>query len=144
MRMKADVGPDRVSPLSNSRSYSSKRCATHSSQRRHDAAGRADGLAYAALSRDATRRGTMLSRVGDRTNQLKPPPGMTAAGLVDVADSGGVHVPTRGGLRPSAFRRLREYILAHLAENLSNPKLAALLCLSGYHLTHACRQSARR
>jgi hypothetical protein len=30
--MKADVGTDRVSPLSNSRSYSSKRCATHSSQ----------------------------------------------------------------------------------------------------------------
>jgi hypothetical protein len=30
--MKADVGPDRVSPLSNSRSYSSKRCATRSSQ----------------------------------------------------------------------------------------------------------------
>ena len=34
--MKADVGPDRVSPLSNSRSYSSKRCATHSSQREDD------------------------------------------------------------------------------------------------------------
>ncbi len=30
--MKADVGPDRVSPLSNSRSNSSKRAATHSSQ----------------------------------------------------------------------------------------------------------------
>ena len=34
--MKADVGPDRVSPLSNSRSYSSKRCATHSSQGEDD------------------------------------------------------------------------------------------------------------
>ena len=34
--MKADVGPDRVSPLSNSRSYSSKRCATHSGQGEDD------------------------------------------------------------------------------------------------------------
>ncbi len=34
--MKADVGPDRVSPLSNSRSYSSKRGATHSSQGEDD------------------------------------------------------------------------------------------------------------
>ena len=34
--MKADVGPDRVSPLSNSRSYSPKRCATHSSQGEDD------------------------------------------------------------------------------------------------------------
>ena len=34
--MKADVGPDRVSPLSNSRSYSSKRRATHSSQGEDD------------------------------------------------------------------------------------------------------------
>jgi hypothetical protein len=34
--MKADVGPDRASPLSNSRSYSSKRCAMHSSQEEDD------------------------------------------------------------------------------------------------------------
>jgi hypothetical protein len=34
--MKADVGPDRVSPPSNSRSYSSKRCATRSSQGEDD------------------------------------------------------------------------------------------------------------
>jgi hypothetical protein len=32
--MKADVGPDRVSPLSSSRNYSSKRCATHSVKER--------------------------------------------------------------------------------------------------------------
>jgi hypothetical protein len=36
MRMKADVGPDRVSPLSNSRSCSSKSCATHSGQEEDD------------------------------------------------------------------------------------------------------------
>jgi hypothetical protein len=34
--MKADVGPHLVSPLSNSRSYSSKRGATHSSQGEDD------------------------------------------------------------------------------------------------------------
>ena len=34
--MKADVGPDRVSPLSNSRSCSSNRGATHSSQEEDD------------------------------------------------------------------------------------------------------------
>ena len=37
--MKADVGPDRVSPLSNSRSYSSKRYTTHSSQGEDDRLG---------------------------------------------------------------------------------------------------------
>jgi hypothetical protein len=43
--MKADVGPDRVSPLSNSRSYSSKGCATHSSQGEDDRL-RAYGLSH--------------------------------------------------------------------------------------------------
>jgi len=34
--MKADVGPDRVSPLSNSQGYSPERCATHSNQGEDD------------------------------------------------------------------------------------------------------------
>src|SRR6266702_212255 len=42
-------------------------------------------------------RVTMLSRVGNLTNQLTPPAGMVVADLGDVADNGDIHVPARGG-----------------------------------------------
>jgi transcriptional regulator GlxA family with amidase domain len=84
----------------------------------------------------------MLSRVGTLTNQSEPPPGAVVAGLGDAADSGGVNAPARGGLPPRAFRRVREYILAHLEENLSNPVLADLIGLSAYHFSRAFKQSA--
>jgi AraC-like DNA-binding protein len=84
----------------------------------------------------------MLSRVGNLTDQLTPPAGMVVAGLCDVADSGHVHVPTRGGLPPRAFRRVREYILAHLEENLSNRLLAEFVGLSASYFSHAFKQSA--
>ena len=84
----------------------------------------------------------MLSRVGDLTNQLGPPSDMIVAGSGDVADSGGAHVPMRGGLRPSAFRRVREYILAHLAEDISIRVLAEFVGLSAWHFARAFKQTA--
>jgi transcriptional regulator GlxA family with amidase domain len=84
----------------------------------------------------------MLSHVGNLTDQLTPPAGMVVASLGDVAACGDVHVPTRGGLPPRAFRRVREYILAHLEENLSNRVLAEFVGLSASYFSHAFKQSA--
>ena len=72
-------------------------------------------------------------------NQITPPPGAIA--LASDGFSGNL-VPTRGGLRPRAFQRVREYILTHLAENISNHVLAELVGLSVFHFTRAFKQSA--
>ena len=84
----------------------------------------------------------MLSRVGNLTNQLTPPPGMVVAGLGDGADSGDVRVPVRGGLPPRAFRRVHEYILAHLAEDISNRVLAQLVGVRWERGRAPCRREA--
>ena len=84
----------------------------------------------------------MLSRVGNLTSDFKPPPGMIVAGLGNVADRGDVHLPARGGLRPRDFRRVREYVLAHLAENVSNRVLAELVGLSAFYFSRAFKQTA--
>lgn len=84
----------------------------------------------------------MLSRVGNLANQVEPPPGMIVAGSGDVADSGDVHVLARGGLPPRAFRRVREYILAHLVEKLSNRVLGEFVGVSPCHFSRAFKQSA--
>jgi len=84
----------------------------------------------------------MLSRLDNLTKQVEPPPGIIVAGLGDVADTGAFHVPARGGLPPRAFRRVREYILAHLAEEIRNPVLADLVGLSVYYFSRAFKQSA--
>jgi AraC family transcriptional regulator len=84
----------------------------------------------------------MLSRVDNLTNQLKPPPGVIIADLGDVADSGLIHAPARGGLRPRAFRRVREYVLAHLKDNISNSALAELVDLSTCHFVRAFKESS--
>ena len=83
----------------------------------------------------------MLSRVGNLTNQSTPPPGIIVADPCDIADSGG-HVPARGGLPPRACRRVREYILEHLAEDISNRVLAELVGLSACYFARAFKQSA--
>ena len=81
----------------------------------------------------------MLSRLDNPTNQITPPPGTIAP----ASDGfGGNLVPTRGGLRPRAFQRVREYILAHLAENISNRVLAELVGLSVFHFARSFRQTA--
>ena len=82
----------------------------------------------------------MLSFIGDLTNQLTPTPGLVVAR--DAADSSDAVMRARGGLRPRALRHVREYILAHLEEDLSNHVLAKLVGLSAYHFSRAFKQSA--
>jgi transcriptional regulator GlxA family with amidase domain len=81
----------------------------------------------------------MLSRVDTPTNQATPSPGVIALASGGFSE---LLVPSRGGLRPRAFRRVRQYILAHLAENISNRVLAELVGLSAFHFARAFRQSA--
>jgi transcriptional regulator GlxA family with amidase domain len=47
----------------------------------------------------------------------------------------------RGGLPPRALRRLREYVTAHLDDNISIRELAAIAGLSMYHFARAFKQS---
>jgi len=47
----------------------------------------------------------------------------------------------RGGLPPHALRRVREFIEAHLAENISVQALATIAGLSLYHFARAFKQS---
>jgi AraC-like DNA-binding protein len=84
----------------------------------------------------------MLSRVGNSTSQLEPQPGVIVAGLGDVTESGDVRMPARGGLPPRALRRVRDYILAHLTEKISNHTLAELAGLSVCYFGRAFKQSA--
>jgi transcriptional regulator GlxA family with amidase domain len=84
----------------------------------------------------------MLSRVGNLTNRSTPPPGILVADPRDIADCGDSRVPARGGLPPRACRRVREYILEHLAENISNRVLAELVGLSACYFARAFKQSA--
>ena len=84
----------------------------------------------------------MLSRVGNLTSQSKPPPGMMIAGSGDVADGGEVRLPAGGGLPPRAFRRVCEYIVTHLTEDISIRVLAQLVGLSPWHFARTFKQSA--
>ena len=47
----------------------------------------------------------------------------------------------RGGLPPRALRRVREFIEAHLEENISIQALASVAGLSMYHFARAFKQS---
>jgi AraC-like DNA-binding protein len=53
-----------------------------------------------------------------------------------------VHAPpARGGLPPATLRRLRDYVEAHLAENIELSMLASLAGLSIYHFAHQFKHS---
>jgi transcriptional regulator GlxA family with amidase domain len=85
----------------------------------------------------------MLSRVDHLTDQFKlPPAAIVVAGSDGVADEADVRLLARGGLPPRAFRRVREYILAHLADDVSNIVLAGFVGLSPSHFSRAFKQSA--
>ena len=84
----------------------------------------------------------MLSRADNSTNEMKPPPRMLFAGSGDIADSAEVQVPARGGLPPRTFRRVREYVLAHLGEDISNRVLAQLAGFSDFYFARAFKRSA--
>ena len=84
----------------------------------------------------------MLSRVGNLTDQSKPPAGMVVAGVGSVADSGHLHVPARERLRAGTLRRVCEHVLAHLEEDISNRVLAELVGLSTCYFVRAFKESA--
>jgi transcriptional regulator GlxA family with amidase domain len=85
----------------------------------------------------------VLSRLDHLTDQSKPPLGaIVGAGSDGVADEADIPLPARGGLPPRSFRRVREYILAHLTENVGNMVLSQLVGLSPSHFSRAFKQSA--
>ena len=51
------------------------------------------------------------------------------------------HLPIRGGLPPSVLRRVREYIEAHLGENISLQVLAGIAGKSVHHFARSFKQS---
>lgn len=54
---------------------------------------------------------------------------------------GGADAPTRFALAPQTVRRVRDYVLAHLADPISLDDLAAVAGYSRYHFVRAFRQS---
>jgi transcriptional regulator GlxA family with amidase domain len=50
-------------------------------------------------------------------------------------------LPARGGLPPRALRRVRDYVLAHIEENITIQALASMVGLSRFHFTRAFKQS---
>jgi AraC family transcriptional regulator len=88
----------------------------------------------------------MLSRASDLTDQLHTPPGrtpvgMTVVGLGDISHAASVEALARGGLPPRVLQRVRDYVLAHLADDLTNGVLARLAGLSPFHFPRAFKQS---
>src|SRR6516162_1795812 len=63
---------------------------------------------------------------------------------------GRLQLPTSGGLSPERLQRVRDYVEAHLGEDLSLTVLAEIACLSPYHFSRSftqatglCQDSAR-
>jgi transcriptional regulator GlxA family with amidase domain len=69
------------------------------------------------------------------------PSAVLSALPVAFADAAPFKMPARGGLPPRALRRVREYILAHVEENISLQALASMVGLSRFHFTRAFKQS---
>jgi transcriptional regulator GlxA family with amidase domain len=77
------------------------------------------------------------------THAGQPLPGHLISSAGDVAASNVVQLRSRirGGLPPRALRRVREFIEAHLEENISIQALASIAGLSMYHFARAFKQS---
>ncbi len=65
-----------------------------------------------------------------------------APSISPVAIAQPFRLPARGGLSPRALRRVREYVSAHLDENISIKALASMVGLSRFHFSRAFKQSA--
>jgi AraC family transcriptional regulator len=50
-------------------------------------------------------------------------------------------LPTSGGLSPERLRRVRDYVEAHLVDDLSLTMLADIACLSPYHFSRSFKQA---
>ena len=84
----------------------------------------------------------MLSRTGNLTNLWTLPHGMTVTSSGDFNGTGDAHVVPRSGLPPRVFRRVREYILAHLEQDISNSALAEFAGLSTWYFVRAFKRTA--
>ena len=74
--------------------------------------------------------------------RLKAMPSAVLSSLSDaIADTALFNMPVRGGLPPRALRRVREYVVAHIEENISIQALASMVGLSRFHFTRAFKQS---
>jgi AraC family transcriptional regulator len=54
---------------------------------------------------------------------------------------GHLPLPTSGGLSPGRLQRVRDYVEAHLDDNLSLTVLADIACLSSYHFSRSFKQA---
>ncbi len=66
---------------------------------------------------------------------------VSSAGDVAASTVVQLHPRIRGGLPPRALRRVREFVEAHLEENISIQALASIAGLSMYHFARAFKQS---
>jgi len=55
---------------------------------------------------------------------------------------GHLPLPTSGGLSPERLQRVRDYVEAHLDDDLSLAMLADVACLSPYHFSRSFKQAA--
>jgi transcriptional regulator GlxA family with amidase domain len=58
-----------------------------------------------------------------------------------IADAALFKMPARGGLPPRALRKVREYVVSHIEENITIQVLASIVGLSRFHFTRAFKQS---
>src|SRR5271166_5230125 len=56
---------------------------------------------------------------------------------------GHLPLPTKKGLSPDRLRRVRDYVEAHLDDDLSLTVLADIACLSPYHFSRSFKEAAR-
>jgi AraC family transcriptional regulator len=54
---------------------------------------------------------------------------------------GSLELPTKQGLSPERLQRVRDYVEAHLDEDLSLTVLADIACLSPYHFSRSFKQA---
>jgi len=73
---------------------------------------------------------------------LQPtPPTLLSSLSGALANATPFKMAARGGLPPRALRRVREYVIAHIEENISIQALASMVGLSRFHFTRAFKQS---
>jgi AraC family transcriptional regulator len=82
----------------------------------------------------------MLSPTSTALNTESTPSAIVPR-LPDAISNAPFQTPMRGGLPPKALRRVRDYVTAHLEENISIQVLAAIVGLSRYHFARAFKQS---
>jgi transcriptional regulator GlxA family with amidase domain len=86
----------------------------------------------------------MLLNSSEPAFATQPPlPGLpgSSSGTPDHLAFASLRPRMRGGLPPRALRRVREYVEAHLEENISIHALAGTAGLSMYHFARAFKQS---